>query len=303
LAQITLSNQAQQTDDKYLAWKTLGGFLVTFAITWLAAAAWGVGTRFIGLQLNLPQAISSTVSRLGHLAIIVGAFGLATRIVLKRSLFDFALRLHRGWWADLLFGAALSTLAMFTLYVIYVGGGWLIVEGWRWQTMALGAWLAVLWGSILSCALAAVGEEIVFRGYLLTGLKEVWGRWVGLIVTAVIFAGIHLPVSGAEKTPVPLFILALMGPGLLLGWAYLRTGSLWLAIGIHFTWNLVQGELLNLPANTSNPNIFGAQTQLQGPAWLVGTEYGVEVGVLSLVVLGIVFAGVWLWTRHRQPIE
>ena len=232
----------------------------------------------------------------------LGIFALTSRLVLKCHLGDVAFQRHRGWWADLLFGAILSTMAMFVLYGVYVGNDWLIVENWHWQTMAFSTWLGVLWGSILSCIQVAIAEEVVFRGYLLSGLKRAWGQWVALAVMSVVFAAIHLPVSGAEKTPVPLFTLALVGPGLLLGWAYLRTGSLWLAIGIHFTWNLVQGELLNLPGSTTNPHIFGAQTRLEGPTWLVGTEYGIEVGVLSVVVLGIVLAGIWLWTRSRQLV-
>ena len=236
------------------------------------------------------------------LCLWLGIFALTSRLVLKCHLGDVAFQRHRGWWADLLFGAILSTMAMFVLYGVYVGNDWLIVENWHWQTMAFSTWLGVLWGSILSCIQVAIAEEVVFRGYLLSGLKRAWGQWVALAVMSVVFAAIHLPVSGAEKTPVPLFTLALVGPGLLLGWAYLRTGSLWLAIGIHFTWNLVQGELLNLPGSTTNPHIFGAQTRLEGPTWLVGTEYGIEVGVLSVVVLGIVLAGIWLWTRSRQLV-
>jgi membrane protease YdiL (CAAX protease family) len=296
-------NVVEQAEDRYLGWKTLGGLVVTLAFVWVAYAVWAVGIRFVRTQLNIPFALSNTVNRLGGIALTIGVSALASRAILKRCLSEIAFRRHRGWWADLLFGALLSSVAMFVLYAIYIGNGWLIVEGWHWQAMPFGAWLGVLWGSVLSCAQAAIGEEAIFRGYALTGLKEAWGQWTGLIVMAAVFAAMHLFVGGAEKTPLPLFILALMGPGLLLGWAYLRSGSLWLAIGIHFAWNLVQGELLNLPGNTNSPHVFGARTQLQGPTWLVGTEYGIEVGLLSVVVLGIVFAGVWLWTKAPRDLD
>lgn len=299
MAQVALHSTTNKPTNEHLGWKTLGAFVVTFIITWLAYAVWGVAICFIGRQFDIPQSISSSISRLGGLGIQVGAFIFTTRRVLKRSLIEMTLQLHRGWLSDLLFGALLATVAMRVLFAVYTSNGWLIVEGWHWQTLSTGEWLGILWGSILSCAQAAIGEEIIFRGYLLTGLKEAWGDRIGMLIMGVIFASLHLVVSSAAETSTLLFILALALPGLLLGWAYLRTGSLWLPIGIHFTWNLVQGELLNLPGNTSNPNIWGAQTRLTGPAWLVGTEYGVEVGLLGCVPLVIVFIGVWLWTLHK----
>ena len=116
---------------------------------------------------------------------------------------------------------------------------------------------------------------------------------------SVIFASMHLFVSTSQQTSLPLFVLALVGPGLVLGWAYLRSGSLWLPIGLHFGWNLAKGDLFNLVGGQNLDSIFGAQTQLQGPSWLVGTAFGIETGALSLVSLGITLGGVWLWTRKR----
>jgi hypothetical protein len=137
---------------------------------------------------------------------------------------------------------------------------------------------------------------------MLSGLKEAWGEAIGLVVMSLIFAYQHLVVSTAGQIPIPLFVLSLLDPGLLLGWAYLRTGSLWLPIGIHSMWNLVQDDLLNLPGRTSLETIFGMQTHLQGPLWLVGSAYGIETGLLSMVPLAIGFAGVCLWTRNRKPV-
>ncbi len=39
----------------------------------------------------------------------------------------------------------------------------------------------------------AIGEEAVFRGYLLTGLKSAWGKWAGTTLMRVIFGLFHLP--------------------------------------------------------------------------------------------------------------
>ena len=85
--------------------------------------------------------------------------------------------------------------------------------------------------------------------------------------------------------------------GIVLGLAYLRSGALWLPIGIHLAWNLFQDEILNLTADSAH--VIAALTTQQGPVWIVGTDYGVELGLAGIFGMGFVFAGIWLWTRKR----
>ena len=268
----------------------------------LAYAIWAVGIRFISLWLSIPQAISSTLNRAGGIAICIAASSLASHIILKRSFGNLAFRRHGGWWQDFLVGLLLSLVGMVALFAIFVQNGWLTTQSWRWQTLSLGTWISVVWYSILVNAYAAIGEEVIFRGYMLSGFKEAWGETIGLAVMSVIFAAQHLVVRTAQETPMALFIVSLIGPGLLLGWAYLRTGSLWLPLGIHFMWNLAQDDFLNLPGRTGLESIFGMQTRSRGPQWLVGSAYGIETGLLSIVPLGIGFLGVWLWTHKHKPV-
>lgn len=86
--------------------------------------------------------------------------------------------------------------------------------------------------------LAPIGEEILFRGILQTGLASLigWGkptnraRWGAIAATAVLFGMMH--------TGTPHFIPALMLLGVLLGYVYERTGSLWVPIGLHMLFNM-----------------------------------------------------------------
>jgi hypothetical protein len=140
----------------------------------------------------------------------------------------------------------------------------------------------------------------MFRGYLLPGLTRAWGERAALIVMAVLFAVPHLLVSGASETHWALFTAALALPGLMLGCTALRSGDLWLPVGIHFAWNLVQGDLLNLTGSPARGTVFGAVTEQAGPAWFVGTRYGIEVGVAGVLALLAVSAGAYLWTCGRE---
>ncbi|MBS3785087.1 MAG: CPBP family intramembrane metalloprotease [Anaerolineae bacterium] len=77
----------------------------------------------------------------------------------------------------------------------------------------------VVWLALLANFLAAVGEETMYRGCLLVGLKRAWGRGVGLGLMAALFALPHLLVTGAAETHWLLFTVMLALPGVLLRWA------------------------------------------------------------------------------------
>jgi hypothetical protein len=83
--------------------------------------------------------------------------------------------------------------------------------------------------------------------------------------------------------------------------AYLRTRSLWMPVGMHFTWNYVQGFVFGLPVSgyTFTPSLL--KVQVHGAAWLTGSDYGPEGGLLSTVA--IVSAAICLFLSARIRIS
>lgn len=76
--------------------------------------------------------------------------------------------------------------------------------------------------------IAPLAEEVIFRGYIYPVAKYFAGPWVGALFTSLVFAAGH----GNVPLMLPLFLL-----GMLMTWAYEKTGSLWAAISIHFFFN------------------------------------------------------------------
>jgi uncharacterized protein len=82
---------------------------------------------------------------------------------------------------------------------------------------------------VVIAIIPAIGEEIVFRGIVQKELIDLWGNkhlaiWVG----AFIFSFIHFQFFGF----IPRMLL-----GVLFGYCYLWTNSLWIPIAMHFTNN------------------------------------------------------------------
>jgi membrane protease YdiL (CAAX protease family) len=83
--------------------------------------------------------------------------------------------------------------------------------------------------------LAAVGEELLFRGILQRlFIKHFRSPWVGIFIAAFLFSALHMQFLGF----FPRFIL-----GIIMGAAYWYSGSLWIAILTHF---LYDGLLVTL---------------------------------------------------------
>ena len=87
----------------------------------------------------------------------------------------------------------------------------------------------LLFSLLLVGALAAIGEELFFRGILQRIFTQIFKNpWWGIIVTAAIFSAVHGQFLGF----IPRLIL-----GSILGALYWYTGSIWTSIAGHFIFN------------------------------------------------------------------
>ena len=86
-------------------------------------------------------------------------------------------------------------------------------------------------------------EEIHFRGFLLNKLRQIRVFWRANIASSCLFGLIHVPgwiALGEFATPfVAVDFVGLVVVGMLLGWAMVKTGSLWSAYVLHALHNLL----------------------------------------------------------------
>lgn len=158
------------------------------------------------------------------------------------------------------------------------------------DTLPIGAALAVYLLVIIvnTCATAAFafGEEVGWRGWLLTSLRPL-GTWPALILIGVIWGLWHAPLIllGYNFARPNLAGLALMVGGcialsILFGWLRLRTGSVWPAVFAHAALNASSGMLLALVLNGNAPAPDAALVTMLGVSgWIVS---GVVILVLIL---------------------
>jgi membrane protease YdiL (CAAX protease family) len=292
-----------------LGLRVVVGFVVLYAAIWIVNVMMGVGPnllmKWMGVTPNVRVFVGSTLSYGVRIAAVCLLPALALQKLLGVKPWGLFFPTRKGWWQDLLGGFLLVSIVLALLFSIEVLAGWLMVESWNWQTMPLDGWFRTAWAGLLVNTSVAIGEETVFRGYLLNSLKTAWENWTGLTIMMVIFGLFHLPAyseAGMQSGVLTLAILLATLFGALFGLVYLRTRSLWLPISLHFAWNFVENDLLNLTADSTNPNLIGALTRLQSPLSMTKLGLG-NVVVVEMLAFGVIALGAWLWLRHRTNDE
>ncbi len=192
----------------------------------------------------------------------------------------------RGWWI----GAAIGGGLMVALVVLETIVGWLRPAP---DAGTFLAWLERATGLALLLAVAAAAEELLFRGYAFQVLVEGAGVWVAVILSSLAFAGVHVDNPSVGKLALVNIALA----GVLMAVAYLRTRSLWVAIGLHWGWNWFQSAVFDLPVSGIAFDVPGYDALVLGPDAMTGGAFGPEGGLL--VTLLTVPMIVWTWRSGR----
>ena len=131
--------------------------------------------------------------------------------------------------------ASLGFTALYEMAVNWLAVDWLMPEPLPAEMFGEGVVMVMIIASV--ALLIPVVEEMFFRGFLFVGLAARYGVTTGVIASAAVFAAAHLDV----RTMVPIFV-----SGLLFGWAYHLTKTLWVPIAAHACQNLAALMLLGI---------------------------------------------------------
>jgi uncharacterized protein len=241
-------------------------FLLLLLLLWLP---------FVGLAywlLDDPNTISLMV-----MPILFGEFILLLRFWGQRvyhrlhPLHCYGLiRTHQNG-LELLQGLSISLISLFSLFLTQSWLGWLNWQPWHPPVLQF-----ILEGFIIALGFG-LGEELIFRGWLLDELQRDYTPTMALWLDSLVFAGLHFirPLNEILQTSpqfLGLFIL-----GLILVWAKRGSGDrLGLPIGLHagFVWGFYiinVGQLVNYTNRV--------------PAWVTGINQNPLAGIMGLLFL------------------
>lgn len=215
----------------------------------------------------------------------------------RRTIGDYGLpwrRIFRSqFWQGAMLGFVCITALLFAMRAV----GVFHFSGFALHPADAFKW-AMIWALIFM--LVALREEFRARGYALFTLSSGIGFWPAAVLSAAFFGYSHHANSGEDW--IGLLNAGIFG--LLACFLLRRTGDLWMAIGLHLTFdwgetyfygvansgNVLPGHLLNSASS--------------GPAWLSGGSVGPEGSVLCTLMIVLVWFLCSLWLREtKYPIS
>jgi uncharacterized protein len=216
----------------------------------------------------------------------------------RKPVREMGLVFRSGWKREFGLGAALGwgMLLVSILPMVLTGG--LIVTFW-----AIPRQFGILLLDLLLLAIAALAEEVAFRGYPFQQLIQAMGPTLATIVFSLGFAALHMFNPGANRASFVVTVFS----SWLLSVAYLRTRALWVCWGWHFAWNASMCLLFGLPVSGITEYSPVIQSNTIGPAWMTGGDYGPEASAVTAFVLLIGIFVVYRATRayayrYAQPV-
>jgi hypothetical protein len=249
----------------------------------------------------------------------IGQESLTNNLILSQAVFLIAVTLSiyvaRGWidrrsWVslglkwdeaarqDLVFGTLIAGALMAFIFVVELATGWLAWAGFAWESVPAAELLRAVLSALIAFVAVAWTEELLTRGYLLQNIAEGTNLKVGVLLSSLYFAVLHASNPNVSW----IAIVGLLVSGLFLAYSYVRTRTLWLAMGLHFGWNFFQNTVFGFPVSGLDaPGLMVHEAV--GPELITGGAFGPEAGLILLPALGLGAALVYWYTQGRPQPE
>lgn len=246
---------------------------------WLVLAnMWVPAIASIVARVLLREGVRDVSFRFGAARTFFGAVGKAWAYPLVVGFAAYGLAWATGlatFWAPGLASLGLATLSPTLRFLVLLA-----------ITSTIGVFLS---------ALSAAGEELGWRGYMLTRLVDagvprpalvsglIWGFWhVPLIVTGQYASGPHPFLSAG------LFLLSIVAASYVVARLRLESGSVWPAVAFHSAWNsIIQGAF-------DGSTVGGSATNTTS-IWI--GESGVLVVLANVLLAASLTRGPWNFRR------
>lgn len=226
--------------------------------------------------------------------IITGSVYIARRWLDKRSFESLGLKLDKQTLLDILAGIGITFIQMGCIYVLMLALGWLTFVGFAWEFDPIQVVLRGLITFFIVFIIVGWNEELLSRGYQLQTIASGINLFWGVVISSAVFGLLHLGNPNATWVSAVGIFFA----GVYLAYGYIRTGQLWLSIGLHIGWNFFEGVVFGFPV--SGLDIYAlTRIKVQGPELWTGGAFGPEAGLIVLPSLILGAFLIYLYTGMR----
>ncbi|WP_236560002.1 CPBP family intramembrane glutamic endopeptidase [Streptococcus halichoeri] len=247
----------------------------------------------VGLEwLHLPAFIAVALSGLSYIGLTYSLLKVLVHVYLKRDLAAFGLGpcLMQGKW--LLVGLLLPLLVSLVYF--------LLPGHFYWGHKSLPEVLTVLSRGIFFTGFGAgFVEEMVFRGLIMTLIRDRWGTVISIFLPSFLFALLHL--IGENFTLISLALVLLSGTvvGSMFSLIAYEGGHVWNNALVHSLWNsVIISGIIGISPHIDSYNISHYVLE-PSSILLTGGQFGIEASLIALLAYSSVALYAWLALRRK----
>lgn len=227
-----------------------------------------------------------------HQLILISVVSFICQMLRRKPMSDLIGNLDFLWlkqlFIGLILGAALMVLPVLVLTIL----GYI-----NWQVNLFS--FSTITSGFTIFIVAAIAEELLFRGFMFQRLIQSFGKWPAQLVIAGLFLLTHINnpgMTGIVKTlaSINIFIASIM-----FGIAYLKTNSLAMPLGLHFMANFMQGTILGFGVSGDKEPSLLKPIFHNAPLWLSGGDFGIEASALGLCFVIVITLLIYFWNPSK----
>lgn len=280
-----------------ILWRLLFFIVLTFAIN-------------IPLQLLLQEMLSEGLLR-GYVSAsifllsIMASLYLQVRLLEKITFAKYGLHIDATWMTEFLVGCWIAAVQLVVFYGVMYFSGNMTVDRYFWlppdasYSFAAG-FLSETFGQLVG----SIGEELFFRSFLFYLILESVRHLYKSPIDKALFASVIVSLlfglaHYTNESATVLSTVNLAIDGLMLSISFLITGRLGMSIGIHFSWNVLQGAVFGAGVSGNLAKVSMVRI-LMPDNLFTGGAFGPEGSVLVLLLDSIAVGLIFLWWKTQN---
>jgi membrane protease YdiL (CAAX protease family) len=173
------------------------------------------------------------IQEIGRLIACTASIYLVVKIADDENLVSLGLERNRWAFPDIIAGFVITFVVLGAAFLVFLGLGWIRVSGFVWESQPT---ILVVIGTVVTfliCLFVGWSEELLSRGFHLQTIERGLNRFWGVLLSSILFAYFHRHNPGMTWFGLLYIFIA----GLVFAYAYLKTGQLWLSMGLHAGWD------------------------------------------------------------------
>jgi membrane protease YdiL (CAAX protease family) len=215
---------------------------------------------------------------------------LAAKHLDKRPIGTIGFQIHVRSVREYFLGFAMGFVLVSVLFFTKLAFGYIEVS---LNVLTVSLVKSILLFSLLKTLFQSAFEELFFRGYILQNLIEGTNTAAAVAIPSILFGLGHLLTPNASW--IVAINLSVFGAMHAVG--YVKTKSLFLPSGLHFSWNFFMRDIYSLPVSGTEASFSLLRVTEKGPGLFTGGKYGPEAGIPALLLMIICSCVICFWRR------